>query len=71
MDRLLPEYLVVGLEANEGGAKGWKCLSSPACRDLKWYQSWHRLCVSLWVGKIPVLVQSNTSERAIYQNDIH
>lgn len=29
MDRLLPEYSVVGLEANEDGAKGWKCLSSP------------------------------------------
>lgn len=23
----LPEWFVVGLETNEGGAKGWKCLS--------------------------------------------
>jgi len=52
---------VVGLEADGDGAKGWKHLSSPACRDLERYQSWHHLCISLWVGKIPVLDQSNMS----------
>lgn len=47
MDRLLPEYLVMGLEANEDGAKGWSVSPALLVRG----KSWHTLKAGTAVGR--------------------